>query len=721
MNDIPSDSTEHSGSHRGRLKIYLGAMPGAGKTYAMLQDGHDRRSLGEDVVIGLLETHGRVRTAEQVGSLEIIPRLRVHYKGKVVEDMNVDAVLERDPDVVLIDELAHSNVPGMRHEKRYEDVEEILEAGIDVITTLNIQHLESVKDVVERITGVTVRETLPDRIVDRADEVRYIDITPEALRKRMMHGNVYALDRTDAALDNFFRHGNLAALREIGLRRVADSLTAAVVEYPPENVLVAVSGDTGTSALIRRSVRLARRYRGMCTVLHVVEAKTAGEESEGTEWRHLAHELGCSVIERHGELVSTIRTVLRETNAQHVVLGESRHNRHLPWRQRHVQQCVETLTDVDLHVISRHPLQRQMPLEQGRHGESILYQMNLLQRRGALRVYLGYVPGIGTTAAALSEASRRAKRGTDVIVAALPAGHSPPEGVRCIPFDLPSHRDQAPDIEAILARNPYVCVVDDLMRKSSDGTPLYQAVRRLMSEGITVIGTLHLNRFEEIGRALREILPNLPPESTLPDSWIDLFDECELVDLTPEEVQERLRRGRILPSREIASALQGLYRTDVLAFLRESAFRIMSASSDRKLLQYMEHVSIQSAWETAPRMVLVIPAVPGQEELIRRSARTAEVRGDVLTVLSLHRKSLTVPEKEFLGRYGTLTHQLGGEFVTVKTQHVVESIVGYTRDHHITELILQRTREFPVRTLLEIIETLSEVDVHILEHSIASS
>lgn len=689
-------------------------MPGAGKTYAMLQDGRDRRSRGEDVVIGLLETHGRMRTAEQAGNLEVIPRLKVHYKGKTVEDMNLDAVLERAPEVVLVDELAHTNVPGMRHEKRYEDVEEILSAGIDVITTLNIQHLESVKDVVERITGVVIRETLPDRIVDTADEVRYIDITPEALRKRMMHGNIYALDRTDAALENFFRHGNLAALREIGLRRIADSLTRAIVEQPPEHVLVAVSGNEGSTALIRRGSRLARRYRGSCTVLHVVEPKQPEREDEGREWHHIAHELGCTVYERRGELVPTIRDVIHETNVQHLLLGESRHQRRLPWKQRHVKHCVEMLTDVDLHVISRHPIQRRPALPQERLGETMLYQMNLLQRRGALRVYLGYVPGVGTTTAALGEAMRRAKRGTDVVIASLPNNHVPPAGVSCLPHDLPERREHRPNIEAILARNPYVCFVDDITGVASDGTPMLQGIRRLMSEGITVLGTVHLPRFTGIDRALREILPDLPEYPTIPESWMDLFDECELIDLTPEEVQERLRRGRIRPPKEISSSLQGLYRTDVLAFLRESAFRMMSASSDRKLLQYMEHVSITSAWETSPRMVLVIPPVPGQEELIKRSARTAEVRGDALTVLSLHRTSLTEKEKEFLGSYGTLTYQLGGDFVTVKSSHYVDSIVSYTRKFHITELILQRTKDFSVKVLMEIIDTLSEVDVHIL-------
>ena len=180
---------------RGRLKAYLGAMPGSGKTFAMLREGRDRRDAGEDVVIGFVETHGRARTQEAIGTLEVLPRITVDYRGTTLSEMDVEAVLARRPQVALIDELAHTNAPGVRHHKRWEDIEDIRDAGIDVITTMNIQHLESVKDVVERITGITVHETVPDAVLDRADEVQFIDITPEALRKRMRHGNVYPLEQ----------------------------------------------------------------------------------------------------------------------------------------------------------------------------------------------------------------------------------------------------------------------------------------------------------------------------------------------------------------------------------------------------------------------------------------------------------------------------------------------------------------------------------------------
>src|SRR5581483_3922855 len=190
---------------RGNLRIYLGAAPGVGKTFAMLNEGRRAHDRGADVVVGFVETHGRARTAEQVRDLEVVPRRRLQYRGTWFEEMDVDAILARRPERALIDELAHTNIPGSRHEKRWQDVEEILDAGIDVISTVNIQHLESVNDVVERITGVVQRETVPDDVVRRADQVELIDMTPEAIRRRMAHGNIYPAEKVDAALANYFR------------------------------------------------------------------------------------------------------------------------------------------------------------------------------------------------------------------------------------------------------------------------------------------------------------------------------------------------------------------------------------------------------------------------------------------------------------------------------------------------------------------------------------
>ena len=208
---------------RGTLRIYLGAAPGVGKTFAMLNEGRRRRDRGTDVVVGVVETHGREKTAAQIGDLEVVPRRTVDYRDATFEEMDVDAVLARRPGVALVDELAHTNVPGSRNEKRWQDVDELLDAGITVISTLNIQHLESLNDVVERITGSAQRESIPDEIVRRADQIELVDMSPEALRRRMAHGNVYPAERIDAALGNYFRVGNLGALRELALLWVADA------------------------------------------------------------------------------------------------------------------------------------------------------------------------------------------------------------------------------------------------------------------------------------------------------------------------------------------------------------------------------------------------------------------------------------------------------------------------------------------------------------------
>ncbi|MGH3911634.1 MAG: sensor histidine kinase, partial [Pseudonocardiaceae bacterium] len=218
-------------TRRGELRIYLGAAPGVGKTFAMLGEGHRRASRGTDVVVGLVETHGREKIATLLEGLEIVPRRTVVYRGMELSELDLDAVLARRPEVALVDELAHTNAPGSRNAKRWQDIEELLEAGITVLSTVNVQHFESLNDVVERITGIGQQETVPDEVVRRAEQLELVDITPEALRRRMAHGNVYPADRVDAALSNYFRPGNLTALRELALLWVADQVDVALQRY----------------------------------------------------------------------------------------------------------------------------------------------------------------------------------------------------------------------------------------------------------------------------------------------------------------------------------------------------------------------------------------------------------------------------------------------------------------------------------------------------------
>src|SRR5579872_5211935 len=265
---------------KGTLRIYLGAAPGVGKTFAMLNEGWRRHARGTDVVVGFVETHGRENTAAQLRDLPVIPRHVLTYRGQELDEMDLDAVLARRPAVALVDELAHTNVPGSSHEKRWEDIDTLLDAGIDVISTVNIQHLASLNDVVERITGITQRETVPDSVVRAADQIELVDMHPEALRRRMAHGNIYTAEKVDAALAHYFRVGNLAALRELALLWVADRVDDELADYrdrhgitepweTKERVVVALTGAPGGEHLLRRATRMAARVNGEVIGVHV--------------------------------------------------------------------------------------------------------------------------------------------------------------------------------------------------------------------------------------------------------------------------------------------------------------------------------------------------------------------------------------------------------------------------------------------------------------------
>jgi two-component system sensor histidine kinase KdpD len=324
---------------RGQLRIYLGAAAGVGKTFALLSEGHRRVERGTDVVVAFAETHGRPQTAALIDGLEVVPRKRLEYRDAFFEEMDVDAVLARKPQIALVDELAHTNVPGSRNSKRWQDVTELLDAGIDVISAVNVQHLESVTDVVEQITGVVQRETVPDAVVRAADQVELVDMTAEALRRRMAHGNIYPPEKIDAALTNYFRAGNLTALRELALLWLADKVDEGLQKYRAEHditstwearerVVVALTGGSEGDTLIRRAARIAARASGGdLLAVHVTKSDglTGANPANLARQRQLVESLGGSYHQVVGDNISeALLTFAKAENATQLVLGASR-------------------------------------------------------------------------------------------------------------------------------------------------------------------------------------------------------------------------------------------------------------------------------------------------------------------------------------------------------------------------------------------------------------
>ncbi|KGI66605.1 sensor histidine kinase KdpD [Mycolicibacterium rufum] len=354
---------------RGELRIYLGAAPGVGKTFAMLGEAHRRLERGTDLVAGVIETHGRTKTAELLEGIEVIPPRVISYRGSRFPELDVPAILARRPQVVLVDELAHTNTPGSKNPKRWQDVEELLAAGITVVSTVNVQHLESLNDVVTQITGIEQQEKVPDEVVRSADQIELVDITPEALRRRLSHGNVYAPERIDAALSNYFRRGNLTALRELALLWLADQVDAALAKYREENaitatwearerVVVAVTGGPESETLVRRASRIASKSSAELMVVHVVrgDGLTGVSASSMGKVRELVASLGATLHTVVGDDVpAALLDFAREINATQLVLGTSRRSR---WARMFDEGIGATVVQhseaIDVHMVT-HP------------------------------------------------------------------------------------------------------------------------------------------------------------------------------------------------------------------------------------------------------------------------------------------------------------------------------------------------------------------------------
>jgi len=362
------------GQSRGRLKVFIGMAAGVGKTYRMLLEGRAELETGRDVVIGLLETHGRAETAGVAEGLPIVPRRRVRYRETVVEELDLPALLSRSPELCLIDELAHTNAPGVEHAKRYEDIEAVLDAGIDVLSTVNVQHLESLNDHITELSGIRVRETIPDALLGRADEVVLIDLTPEALLERLRAGKVYPPERIDAALNNFFKIENLSALREVALRQVAEevgakrlttelvgsreqSLAADAPHAVGERLLALVEPYPGAQRLVRRAWRSAQRLGAGLDLLWVrAPGKALSEDQRRSlvALRQLASVLGARMIEEESDdLASTVVEVAARRGTTYILLGSVSPPRGLArLRTPLPQQLMQRLPGVDVRIVA---------------------------------------------------------------------------------------------------------------------------------------------------------------------------------------------------------------------------------------------------------------------------------------------------------------------------------------------------------------------------------
>ena len=727
MGDI-DQSRPSGGMHRGRLKLFLGAAPGSGKTFAMLEEAHRLKEAGVAVVVGYVQTYDRPLTAALLEGLELVPRLRSEYRGLVLKEMDTQALVNRRPAVAVVDELAHSNAPGSQRAKRWQDVEYLRDHGIDVLTTMNIQHAESIKDIVEGVTGTPVRETVPDTILDSADELVLADITPEALRKRMRHGNIYPLDRVDRALANYFREGNLAALRELAVSYVLShpSRQPRWSRGKGGRVMITIACRPSSLGLIRRGARMARRLGLSATVLTVREAggEAADIASSLSPYSDLARTLGLDFVIRYSDnMASAVVSAAKEFDASHVVLGAPNTNQGLSLRASPLERIVLSLSDRNVHVIGRRlGTHRVVDDESLRDPERMLLIARDRAHRGDLRLYLGYAPGVGKTTRLLEEALRRRGRGTDVLVAC-----ADPKGRPAVAYlleqlpVLPPTSNGLLDIEAILELNPGVVCVDDIAHRDSQSEcARYQQLDQLTAAGITVVASVGVLDLES-ARPWWEHAGATTSMDSMPDSFLDGADEIELVDVAPRDLQERLQCGLIRPPSDLAEG-QRLYQIDTLEVLRDTALRRLATHTDRRLLAYIEAHGIDDLWPTRDRLVVFVSPrrVKEAAALLDAGLQLGRQRDAEVVLVSVTDSQASPEQHRRLAHLEALARAAGVFLVPlVYKGSWASALIHWARRHQVTEIILPSVgsrRPWPWQQVdaMKVVWEAKDIDVHLL-------
>ena len=667
-NGIGATLADAEPARRGALHLFLGAAPGTGKTFTMLREGRALRDHGEDVVAGYVQTHGRPRTDEAIGGLEVIPPRPPGDSG----EMDLDAVLARRPAVVLVDDFG-------RHKQA---IAALRDAGIDVLSTVDVYDLERAADAVQVMTGHPAAAAVPDAALAEADDIRFVDSSPEALRKRLGHGNIYPPEQAEAALAGLFTAANLATLREIGLQAVAETLTTSPAAQRREapGVLVALTAADQAGTLIRRGTRLARPTGATCTVLLPAGAADA--------LRQAAEDAGATVIGSEGGApAAAISNAARETGARHVVVAAaaaSRRDRWPPSLTRRPTSLAERLADqlpaVHLHIT---PAQARLLSDDNAGGASRAaggVDAGQERRRGAVRVYLGYAPGCGVTTAMLEEARRRRSRGSDVVVAAVDCQGR--EAVSAALEGLELIGDGSTlDTDAVLARRPEVACVDDLsVTDPGTGETRLEGARRLAEAGITVVATAHLGSIGGHGDS---------GSGALDEAAVLAFaDELELVDAPAPVLADRARRGELGPAAAAEPALRTSYAPATLAELREQA-SLLAAEQPHGRLAEPRGGEIAASSQAPPVILACAAPEPGMEPLIRSAAALAtRLAGRFMAVAVVSAPRAPRPEALLAG-YARLAEQLGGPFL-VRHGAPAATLTALADEHQVTEMLLAR-------------------------------
>lgn len=710
------------GVERGRLKIYLGFAPGVGKTFTMLREGQYLKKQGYDVVIGWLEDKDRKDTRKLAEGLETVSPCEVKYRDKAFHEPNVEQIIRRKPDLVLIDELAHRNIPGTLHEKRYQDVEYIRDHGIDVVTTLNIQHAQGVTATASKITGMSVTETVPDWVIDQADEIELIDVPSHVLQQRLREGKIFSKGMSKRANSAIFSANKLTALRELALLYVADDVYERLETYRrkqglftsihlQERILVCVNSPITAARLIATGANLAKNLLGELLVLYVqldsglvdkemefelvqVPQSTDNVEDFINLTRAQEGRFLMAKVPSKGKIADGITEVIKLQNVTQVVIGESGISR---WREIFqgsiITKILGKVCNVDILVAGNREGFQVKPSGFRDSEKSTPDKSHF----GKLKIYIGASAGVGKTVAMLREAHDLKCNGVDVVVGLIET-HNRQEtaeyadGIEQVPLQDITYRGvqmKELDVEAIFKRKPKAVLIDELAHTNVSGVKnvkRYQDVYSILAEGIDVISAVNIQHIESLNDIVED-LTGVTIRETVPDAVIARADELIMIDISPENLINRLRSGKVYAHEKIEQALSSFFKPENLQVLRELALREVA----QDLEGHNRHGKHGNGFKKE-RVLVCIQFRSSDERLIRRGFRIAQrinADFDVLHVTDGHR--LSMAEAQQLDILKGLAERLGASFhiiTTVSPRHLSLHLLQFINNHAVTKAVL---------------------------------
>ncbi|MCM3626209.1 universal stress protein [Paenibacillus glycanilyticus] len=718
--------------HRGRLKIIIGSVSGAGKTYHMLQEGNLLKKQGIDVVISAVSTMQRLETVQQTLELERVPSIHWMKDGKEQKDLPLDDILARNPEVLLVDGLAHRNRKEAKFQTRLEDIKYLMSHGISIITTINVYELESADEFVYRMTGIRAEETVPSDTLELADEVRLIDVSPETMLKRIDEGVLG--DKTHPAIS---RRGNLGVLRELALRLMAEGVNDSLEKHREELGLVGPSGAAerilvsanyhwNGSLHVRRGQQIAKRLNGDLIVVTFVSSKhslTQNQIQFKNSIKKLVDKVDATFEElplpHARKLPGMLVRYAVASKVTRIVMGHSKKNR---WQERWqgsiVNRVLRRARNIDVFVMvdrAEHEGERVLPVkakpEQSRDSFRRLTSMEIERkietiRHGTFKVYIGAAPGVGKTYKMLQEGNALLNKGIDVVIGLLET-HGRKETAEQVgtlttvpraKINYQSTVLEEMDTDEIIARHPEVVLVDELAHTNVPGSrnkKRYDDVLRLLESGISVISTVNVQHLESLNDAV-EHLTGVRVRETVPDAILKMADEVELIDITPQMLQQRMRDGKIYAMEKVDQALGSFFKVGNLIALRELALREIADDVDERLEAWNQNNSIRGPLRRREVIFVCVDLSPRSERLIRRGFRIAHRLKAEWHVFYVNCSArMSEEDQKRLDTLKQLCERLGGKMETAECasrKGIRETLLRRINEVQATQLIIGQCR-----------------------------